>query len=83
VADKCAWNMGTPCDGIIKEAALFQGQIKIPICEKHIKEHKIFMGLYKSGHDADEILKKSTEWREEEYNKLVESGVLDPQTIEL
>lgn len=41
------------------------------------------MGLYQSGYDLEVVINKGEEWRENEYNKLVESGVLDPQTIKL
>lgn len=74
---KCVWCMGTPCEGKVKETEFFGKQIKIPVCEKHIEEHKHIMILYKNNYDIEEILQESAEYRKSEVLVLQLSGLDD------
>ncbi|MFA5024278.1 MAG: hypothetical protein WC523_04940 [Patescibacteria group bacterium] len=77
----CVWNMGTPCGGSVQEIRTFNDQITISMCENHLKEHKILMALHGIGYDVEKLLAETQEWRENEYNTLVKSGKIDPNTI--
>lgn len=72
---KCVWNMGTPCDGDVTETELFDAQIKIPICNGHIEEHKDIMTLHKNGYDIEEVLNMTAEERRKEVLTIKLSGL--------
>lgn len=38
---KCVWKDGTPCCGSVSEEKLFMNQIKVPICEHHLRQAKL------------------------------------------
>jgi hypothetical protein len=79
---KCVWHIGTPCCGEVKEVEMFGHQIRIPICENHVAEHKEIMLLNKNGYDVEEILNQTAEWRKQETLTLQLSG-LDSGDVEL
>jgi hypothetical protein len=64
--DKCVWLLGTPCNNPpVYWAEMFNHQIRIPICEHHLHEHRVIMSLFYNGHrDVEEILNASYEERE-------------------
>ena len=79
---KCVWALGTPCGGATEEKELFNKEIKIPICDKHLGEHKEIMILEKNNYDLEEILQQTPEWRKQEVLTLVLSG-LNPDDVEV
>jgi len=44
----CVWNLGTPCEGKRYKELMFSKQLEIPICEKHVEEHREIMKIYKN-----------------------------------
>lgn len=44
----CIWNTGGEHSGEVKWARLFNKQLKLPVCEQHLKNHKyiVRMGRY-------------------------------------
>lgn len=79
---KCVWNMGTPCSGKVNERKLFQQQIKVPMCEAHLEQHKEVMLLHKNGYDVEEVLQQTPEYRKKEVLTLQLSG-LDTDEVEI
>ena len=79
---KCVWDMGTECSDDVKEVELFNSQIKIPICSKHLEEHKYIMVLHRNGYDIEEILQQTPEYRKGEYLILKLSG-LDDEDVKI
>lgn len=78
--EKCIWILDTPCSetGIIEKKdwkAMFDGQIRIPICSDHFKQHKEIMLLHKNGYDVEEILNATPEWRKRECLTIVLSNI--------
>jgi hypothetical protein len=74
---KCVWNMGTDCSDDVQEVELFKGQIKVPICSKHVEEHKYVMILHKNGYDVEEILQQTPEYRKGEVLVLKLAGLAE------
>ena len=72
---KCVWNMGSPCNGDVVETELFDAQIKIPICDDHIEEHRDIMTLHKNGYDIEEVLNMTAEERRKEVLTIKLSGL--------
>jgi len=57
---KCVWNMkDVSCAGNIEEVTIFNGQVSVPICEEHLKHHKIVLALYYAGKDIKKVLRLS------------------------
>ena len=79
---KCVWNMGTDCSGEVKEVEFFNKQIKVPVCEAHVEQHKFVMILHKNDYDVEEILQKSNDYRKQEVLVLKLSG-LDDSDVDL
>jgi len=79
---KCVWCMGTPCEGKVSEVSFFNNQITIPVCEKHVEEHKHIMILHKNNYDVEEILQESPDYRKGEVLVLKLSG-LDDSDVDL
>ena len=79
---KCIWDMGTPHNGEVKKVEFFSKQIKVPVCESHIEEHKYIMILHKNNYDIEEVLNQTPEWRKQEVLVLKLSG-LDTGDVEL
>jgi hypothetical protein len=67
----------------VKNVDLFAGHIKVPVCERHLREHTIMLSLNSAGYDTEEILNQTAEWREQEYDKLVKNGVIDPTKVQI
>ena len=61
----CVWNMGTPCGGRVSKRLMFDRQLEIPICDKHLHEHQEIMVLHSQGHDIEEIVEMSPICRKE------------------
>ncbi|MFA5024277.1 MAG: hypothetical protein WC523_04935 [Patescibacteria group bacterium] len=78
---ECAWNLGTSHEGVVTNTKLWDGQILVPVCEKHLKEHKIIIALFQAGQDIEELFTKTEEWRENEYNILVANGTIYPSNL--
>lgn len=79
---KCVWNMGTECTDDVQEIEFFHNQIKVPVCSKHVEEHKFVMILHKNGYDVEEILQQTAEYRKGEVLVLKLSG-LDDSDVDL
>ena len=68
---ECAFRVSDGCSGDVNINELFSGQLSIPICEKHIAEHKQVMFLHKVGIDVEEIISKTSEERTQLYNEQI------------
>jgi len=77
------WNLGTPCGGKLLTTEFFDHQIRIPICEGHVEEHKIILLLYKNGYDVEEILNQTAEWRKQEALTIQLSGLANIDDVEV
>ena len=64
--NKCVWNMGTPCSGELKEQLIFDGQVKVLICDKHKLEHIDVITLHSNGYKIETILQMSAQERRKE-----------------
>lgn len=73
--NKCIWNLGDPCDGEVKEALVFEDQLKVLICEHHLNGHKSIMMLHKNGYPIEEILNMSGGERNNLISALQLSGI--------
>ena len=79
---ECVWNMGTPCDGKIGEEDMFDAQIRVPICEIHIKQHRDILTLHKNGYDIEEVLQMSAEDRRREVLTIGLSAIDDIENVD-
>ena len=79
---KCVWNMGGDCSKDVSEVEFFNHQIKVPVCDEHVEQHRHVMILYKNGYDVEEILQESAEYRKNEVLVIQLSG-LDDDEVEL
>lgn len=60
----CCWpNVDVPCAGIVEEVIIFDGQIRVPMCEEHLKHHKMVLALYYAGKDMEEAVHLSPDER--------------------
>jgi hypothetical protein len=66
----CVWNLGSECDGDIADVGMIGNQVTVPICAKHLHQHKCIMALHSKGYDVEEVLNQTPEWREEEIVKV-------------
>jgi hypothetical protein len=80
---KCVWGMSPGCTDDVKMTDFFNGSITIPVCSKHIPEHRDIMILHRNGYDVQEFLKWTPEKRREEVLVLQLSGLLKPGDDEL
>jgi hypothetical protein len=72
---ECCWNIeGVACDGVVKEVVIFDGHIQVPICEAHLKHHKIVLALHLHAHvtgkDINDLLAMSPAEREKMVSDL-------------
>lgn len=67
---KCVWDMGYECSGEITEETIFNGQVTVPICELHLKDHKQLLFLHDHGEDVEEILQLSLEDRQKLFDQI-------------
>ena len=61
----CVWQTGTDCDGEVAEEMIFSGQLKVPMCTGHKKEHIKIMLLQKLDTDIEEVIELTSEERQE------------------
>jgi len=78
----CVWNMGTECDGKRSKQLMFSNQLEIPICEKHIEEHREVMVLHANGYDIEEIVDMEPDDRKRLVYTMALAG-LDLSDVEL
>ena len=78
----CVWNMGTECGGNKSKVKMFSKQLEIPICDKHLEEHKEVMILHANGHDIEEIVDMEPEERKRIVYTMILAG-LDLDNVEL
>jgi hypothetical protein len=71
----CVWNMGTPCEGKRYKELMFDKQLEIPICEKHVEEHKEVMILHANAYDIEEIVDMEPEERKRLVYTMVLAGL--------
>jgi len=71
----CVWNMGTPCSGKRYKELMFDKQLEIPICEKHVEEHKEVMILHANAYDIEEIVDMDPEERKRLVYTMVLAGL--------
>ena len=70
----CCWNMGgVECNGDTEPTLMFDGQIQIPICESHYRQHLKVLVLHKySKKDINEIIQLSAEDMDKELDMTVD-----------
>ena len=78
----CVWNMGTSCDGKRYKEEMFSKQLEIPICEKHVGEHREVMVLHNNGYDIEEIVDMEPDDRKKIVYTMILAG-LDISGVEL
>lgn len=78
----CVWNMGTECGGERHKQLMFSKQLEIPICDKHIEEHKEVMILHQNGHDIEKVVDMEPEERKRLVYIMVLGG-LDLGQVEM
>jgi hypothetical protein len=71
----CVWQISNTCTDTLTQLKMFNNQIKIPICTRHVEEHRDIMLLHKNGYDVEEILNQTPEWRKAEVLTLQLSGL--------
>lgn len=71
----CVWNMGTKCAGKICKQLMFNEKLEVPICEKHIEEHKEVMILQTNGFDIEEIVDMKPEERKRTAYTIILAGL--------
>jgi len=71
---KCVWNLGSECEGSVSKEPLFDKQLEIPVCEKHLQQHREIMALHRSGRDVEEIMEMDSEERHEAFTELDEEA---------
>ena len=79
----CVWALGTPCKGSVEWTKFFKGQIKVPVCESHIDEHRVIIMLFNNGYDVEEILNQTSDWRKQEALTITLSGLAKLDDVEL
>lgn len=54
---KCVWTIDdSDCNGEVTIEKMFDEQLSIPICAKHLNQHKRIISLHESGEDIEYIL---------------------------
>ena len=71
----CVWQMGTPCEGKRYKELMFDKQLEIPICEKHVEEHREVMILHANAYDIEEIVDMDPEERKKLVYTMVLAGL--------
>ena len=70
---KCIWTTGAPCDGDVSPQLMFDGQMSVPICCRHMSEHQEILFLNARGDcDIEEITDMSSEERHKIFLELRE-----------
>ena len=74
--EDCVWDMGTPCDdGPVERQLMFEKQLHVPICNKHMEEHREVMILVAAGHPIDEVVEMTAEERKRQAILVALSGM--------
>lgn len=78
----CTWKIEGSCDSLAKDRELFfgNGYIKVPICDKHYRQHENIIALYKKEKSVDDVIDMTDEERLKELNKFVK---FDPLVLML
>ena len=71
----CVWTTQGPCSKKIYEAKLFENEIGVPACERHIRDHENTLILFHNGYDLQEVIDKGYEYRREQVYLLKLSGL--------
>jgi len=72
---RCVWNMGGSCADKVFQVAMFNNQMKVPVCENHLEDHEHVMTLYANDYDIEEVISKDSDWRKQEVLTLRLSGL--------
>lgn len=76
---ECVWRTDSDeCKGNVKDRAIFNNQLSIPICDKHFFGHKQVMFLHYNGYVIGEIIgnrKNDENWIEKEIQRLINMGL--------
>ena len=72
---QCVWNMGTPCDRKRYKELMFDKQLEIPICEKHVEEHREVMTLHANAYDIEEIVDMEPDERKRLVYTMILAGL--------
>jgi len=71
----CVWDMGTPCGENRLKELMFDKQLEIPICKKHVEEHKEVMILHANAYDIEEIVDMEPDERKRLVYTMVLAGL--------
>jgi hypothetical protein len=69
---ECIWVIGGKCAGKVKAILLFSNQLKVPICEKHLQQHREIMTLNSAGRDIQEVMKMAPDEQHKAFMELSE-----------
>ena len=76
---QCVWNMGSPCEGELNNRMMFDGQLQIPLCNRHYIEHVMLMVIRQICDIDVENLVDAPEWsRVELFSQEFGSNALTP-----
>lgn len=76
IKEVCVWEIGTPCDdGEIERQLMFEKQLQVPICKKHMEEHREVMVLVAAGNPIDEVVEMTAEERKRQAILIALSGM--------
>lgn len=73
---ECEWQLDEECSGEVKHRRMF-GKTDIPLCEKHMEQHKTIIFLHLNGYNIDAIMDMSLEDRKREALTIQLSGIAE------
>ena len=71
----CVWETGKSCDGNIEVVKLFNKELKMPICEGHLRLHKKVLKLVDHGWEIEKIIDLSVDEMIRECNIMKLTGI--------
>lgn len=76
----CVWDMGSKCESNIRNRGMFEGQLKMPVCDRHYIEHVMLMCARNLCDLEVENLVDAPDWsRVEMFNQEFGSESLNPE----
>lgn len=70
---QCIWELDEIHDEVVAVASMFDGQLKLPICNRHLTWHQALLTLNSKGVDLDKLLDMT---RDEIMQEMVARGLI-------
>lgn len=68
---ECIWSVfNTEHKGPITSEKLFAGQLIIPVCAEHLRQHEMVMFLTSHGHNVDGVMKYTLDEAEKAFEEI-------------